>query len=349
MRLVYAGTPDFAVATLEAIHASRHEIVAVYTQPDRPSGRGQKLRPSAVKQAALARNLRLIQVENFKSKAAIEQLRALDADAMVVVAYGLLLAQAVLDLFPAGCWNLHASCLPRWRGAAPIARAIEAGDRETGVAVMKMEKGLDTGPVLSEFVLSIGPHDSAQSLQHRLAMHGAGLMVGALDRLERLRFEPLALAQALKTQSADGATYASKLHKSEGLLDFSQPAALLERRMRAFDPVPGCFCWFFPQGAGEQALVDNPLARSKAGQMIKCWRGRVHPGVSPGPGPRFGLVVGLGADGPIIACGEDFLELIEVQQPGGLRVAAMPWAQQTGVKIGDFFAKHETHGDQELG
>jgi methionyl-tRNA formyltransferase len=244
MRLVFAGTPEFAVPTLRALHASEHDIVAVYTQPDRPSGRGQRLRPSAVKQAAFDLDLRLIQVEDFKSDEAVQALGALEADAMVVVAYGLLLSQRVLDLFPAACWNLHASLLPRWRGAAPIARAIEAGDRETGVAVMKMEKGLDTGPVLMQAKLPITALDTAQHLQSRLAELGAVLMVKGIDKIEKLWSEPDSLERALQAQSSHGACYASKLTKAEAQLDFSQHAAVLERRMRAFDPVPGCYSCF---------------------------------------------------------------------------------------------------------
>lgn len=323
MRLVFAGTPEFAVATLRALYESQHEIVAVYTQPDRPSGRGQKLRPSAVKQAALALNLRLIQVEDFKSEEAIEELRSLGAEAMIVVAYGLLLAQRVLDLFPAACWNLHASLLPRWRGAAPIARAIEAGDCETGVAVMKMEKGLDTGPVLIQAIVPIGSTDNAMVLQAKLAERGAALMLEALNRIERLHVEPMMLERALTQQPITGATYAGKLNKAEGQLDFSQPAAVLERRIRAFDPVPGCFCWVYAKNSS---------------LMLKCWRAKVYQEGSIGlQAGRVGMVVGLGVDGPIIACGLDLLELIEVQQPGGRRLAASRWAQQHGLTIGDYF------------
>jgi len=336
MRLVFAGTPEFAVPTLRALHASQHDIVAVYTQPDRPSGRGQRLRPSAVKQAAFDLHLRLIQVEDFKSEEAVQALGALGADAMVVVAYGLLLSQRVLDLFPAACWNLHASLLPRWRGAAPIARAIEAGDQETGVAVMKMEKGLDTGPVLMQAKLPITALDTAQHLQSRLAELGAALMVKGIDQIEKLWPEPDSLERALQAQSGHGACYASKLTKAEAQLDFNQHAAVLERRMRAFDPVPGCYSWFH--------------AGDKPPQLLKCWRGRVveaqHRQASlqqlcssatHRQHPPVGRVIGFGSEGPLIVCGGEFLELLEVQPAGGLRLPAARWAQQSGLTIGDFF------------
>ncbi|NCV59175.1 MAG: methionyl-tRNA formyltransferase [Betaproteobacteria bacterium] len=301
------------------------------------------MRASAVKQAALARGLPVIQVEDFKSPQAMEVLQSLRADAMVVVAYGLLLPQAVLDLFGAACWNLHASLLPRWRGAAPIARAIEAGDLQTGVAVMKMERGLDTGGVLMQIEETITPEDSTQSLQARLALLGAGLMVEAIDRVERLLQAGQPIEAVLEPQSSSGIVYAAKLRKDEARLDFTQPAQQLERKMRAFDPTPGCLTWYLP---------PSPDA---APQMLKCWRGRVQPmpvgqttdqackergqtyeeRSQRGAFVQPGLVIGFGADGPLIACGADCLELREVQAAGGLRQPASRWASQVQLRLGD--------------
>ena len=336
MRIVFAGTPAFAVPTLKALHASRHELAAVYTQPDRPSGRGHKLRPSSVKQAALERGLKVVQVEDFKSTQAVDELRAFGAEAMVVVAYGLLLPPPVLEIFPSACWNLHASILPRWRGAAPIARAIEAGDSYTAVAVMKMERGLDTGPILSQTEVAIGPDDNAERLQTRLAVLGAELMVVAMDQLSELSGQPLALEAALRVQSSDGITYASKLSKAEALLDFGESAMVLERRMRAFDPVPGCFTWVHKAQSGA------------APTLLKCWRARVHDmdqgaNTHDASAVPYGRVVGFGEAGPIIACAGSCIELVEVQPAGGVRLAAMPWARQFGLKAGDLF------GNEALG
>lgn len=338
MRIVFAGTPEFAVPTLQALHASRHEVVAVYTQPDRPAGRGQRLKPSAVKQAALALGLNVEQAAHFKTEQSVHALRAHGADAMVVVAYGLLLPQTVLDVFAADCWNLHASLLPRWRGAAPIARAIEAGDSLTAVAVMKMERGLDTGPILTQAQVPISPEDNAQSLQDRLARLGASLMSEAMDRVAAMFGRPLALEQALQPQSMQGITYANKLSKAEAQLNFAQSAGAIERKLRAFDPVPGCFTWV------HQALSGATPA------MIKCWRGRAHEaGFAPrkpaDESSRAGRIVGFGADGPVIACAKDWLELIEVQPAGGVRLPAMRWARQIGLQVGDFFADQTWPGE----
>ena len=217
MRIVFAGTPDFAVPCLRAA-AARNEVVAVYTQPDRPAGRGRGLTPSPVKREAIARGIPVLQPENFKAQVSRDALAALQPDVMVVVAYGLILPQSVLDIPAHGCWNVHASLLPRWRGAAPIQRAIQAGDTETGVCLMQMERGLDTGPVLLSQSLPIGEGDTGGQLHDRLSELGAQVLS---DGLGLLRAGIVAVAPA---QPAEGVTYAHKLDKAEARLDWTQPA-----------------------------------------------------------------------------------------------------------------------------
>ena len=231
LAVVFAGTPHFALPSLDAIAASRHRLIAVYTQPDRPAGRGRKLAASPVKERALALGLPVTQPETVRDSAAAVEFSAHSADVMVVVAYGLLLPPAILDLPRLGCLNVHASLLPRWRGAAPIARAIMAGDATTGVCIMRMEAGLDTGPVMLSREVAIGPRETAGELESRLAREGASAIAAALDALAagRASFEP---------QDPARATYASKLGKTEARLDWSEPAILLERRVRALNPRP---------------------------------------------------------------------------------------------------------------
>lgn len=232
MRLVFAGTPEFSVAALDALHARGHPIVAVYTQPDRPAGRGQKLSRSAVAQRARELGLALYQPEKLRgNEAALAELRALKPEVMVVIAYGLILPQAVLDIPRHGCLNIHASLLPRWRGAAPIQRAILAGDRETGVTIMRMDAGLDTGPMLLRGAVPIGEETTAATLHDALAALGARLIVETLDRLE-------AGTLTETPQPAEGASYAHKLDKAEARLDWTRPAAELARVVRAFNPMP---------------------------------------------------------------------------------------------------------------
>lgn len=235
MRLIFAGTPDFAVPALQALHAAGHEIIAVYTQPDRPAGRGRKLAPSPVKQAALTLGLTLHQPASLKDQATQQMIANLAPDVMIVVAYGLILPQAVLDIPRHGCMNIHASLLPRWRGAAPIQRAIEAGDTCTGITIMQMEAGLDTGPILLKQETPITEHDHAGPLHDRLAQMGGVAIVEALEALSAGTLSPMAQDEAKST-------YAAKLDKAEGLLDFTQPARILAQRIRAFDPWPGTRC-----------------------------------------------------------------------------------------------------------
>jgi methionyl-tRNA formyltransferase len=234
VRLIFAGTPEFAVHALEALHAAGHEIVAVYTQPDRPAGRGQKLTPSPVAQRAQALGLTLCKPPTLRDDAAQAALRVLAPEIMVVVAYGLILPQAVLDIPAHGCLNIHASLLPRWRGAAPIQRAIEAGDAQSGVTIMRREAGLDTGPMLLSEAVAISESTTAAQLHDQLAALGARLIVVALERLAHGTL-------AEQRQPEDGVTYARKLDKAEARIDWTQPAAAIARRIRAFNPVPAAW------------------------------------------------------------------------------------------------------------
>jgi methionyl-tRNA formyltransferase len=292
LRIVFAGTPGFAVPCLRAA-AGRGEVVAVYTQPDRPAGRGRQLAPSPVKVEALARGLPVFQPENFKAAEAREALRALQPDLIVVVAYGLILPQAVLDIPRLGCWNVHASLLPRWRGAAPIQRAIEAGDTETGVCLMQMEKGLDTGPVLLSLATPISPEDTGGSLHDRLAALGAEVLADGL-KLVRAGMRPVP-----QPQPAEGVTYAHKLDKAEARLDWSLPAEVLANRVRAFDPWP---------------VAEAELA----GERLRIHAARAVSGES---GRAPGTVLAAGRDGLDVACGQGSLRLLRVQREGGRPVA----------------------------
>ncbi|MDX5150971.1 MAG: methionyl-tRNA formyltransferase [Acidiferrobacterales bacterium] len=237
MNIVFAGTPEFAVSSLKAVHESRHPVIAVFTQPDRPAGRGRKLQPSPVKEYALAHGLTVYQPDNFKNSDDVKQLATLQPDVMVVVAYGLILPQKVLEIPRLGCLNVHASLLPRWRGAAPIQRAIEAGDQTTGVTIMQMDAGLDTGAMLIKKETPIGEDDTAATLHDRLASMGASALLETLDELEQgtLTGEP---------QNSDHATYAKKLDKAEAEIDWNLPAEVLARKVRAFNPWPVANCRF---------------------------------------------------------------------------------------------------------
>ena len=289
MRIIFAGTPPFAAAALDALADAGHDIALVLTQPDRPAGRGMKLMPSAVKQAALARGLPVSQPPNLKSADAQDELRAVNADVMVVAAYGLILPQAVLDLPRLGCLNIHASLLPRWRGAAPIQRAILAGDAETGVTIMQMDAGLDTGAMLSKTVVPIRDSDTAASLHDALAAAGAAAIVAALANYPAL--VPVAQDEAR-------ATYAAKLSKEEAQLDWTQPADALARAVRAYDPAPGAW-----------TLLD--------GAPLKIWAARAVPG-SGAPGEILEAEAGR----LVVACGGAALDLQTVQPAGGKRMTA---------------------------
>lgn len=296
LRLVFAGTPEFSVPCLEACRSGA-EVVAVYTQPDRPAGRGRKLTPSPVKQAALAAGIAVEQPESLKPADVQQALADYRPDLLVVVAYGLILPRKVLAIPRLGCWNVHASLLPRWRGAAPIQRAILAGDRESGVDLMQMEAGLDTGPVLLERRTPISRDDTGGSLHDRLAMLGAEALAEGLRRT--LAGEALVATP----QPEDGVTYAHKLDKAEAKLDFSRPALELERQVRAFDPWP----------VAEGEIAGEPL-RIWAAHAIE-----VDHHASPG------RVLAAGRDGIDLACGTAALRVTAVQRAGGKRIGAIDY------------------------
>jgi methionyl-tRNA formyltransferase len=293
LRLVFAGTPEFAVPSLRAA-AAHGELVGVYTQPDRPAGRGRTLTASPVKQAAQALGIPVLQPETLRDVDAQQSLRALAPDLLIVVAYGLILPKAVLAIPRYGCWNVHASLLPRWRGAAPIQRAIEAGDRETGVCLMQMARGLDTGPVLLQRSTPITDSDTAGSLHDRLAELGAQVLGDGLTAL-RAGLLPQATAQP-----EAGVTYAHKLDKAEARLDWSQPATVLARKVRAFNPWPIAEV----ELVGERARIHAAVALSDA--------------ISAAPGS----VVQAGREGIDVACGQGVLRLLTVQRDGGKALAA---------------------------
>ncbi len=286
MRIVFAGTPEFAAQHLQALLASEHELIAVYTQPDRPAGRGQKLMPSPVKQLALQHGLPVYQPQTLRDPAAQAELAALNADLLVVVAYGLILPQVVLDTPRLGCINSHASLLPRWRGAAPIQRAIEAGDSESGVTVMQMDAGLDTGPMLLKVRTPIGAEDTGGSLHDRLAELGPPAVLHAIAALAAGTLEA-------EVQDHGLATYAHKLNKDEARLDWQRPALELERLIRAFNPWPIC----------HSSLNGEPLKVLAAE-------------IAEGQG-QPGQVIQAGREGLTVACGEGALRLTRLQLPGG--------------------------------
>ncbi len=289
MKLIFAGTPVFAAAALQALIDAGHDIALVLTQPDRPAGRGMKLKPSPVKELALKHGLRVEQPLTLKTPDAQALVAEVQADAMVVAAYGLLLPKVVLDMPARGCLNIHASLLPRWRGAAPIHRAIEAGDAETGITLMQMDEGLDTGDMLALERLDIQPQHTTASLHDELAAMGGRMVVAAL---QQLRAGPLAATP----QPSEGITYAHKIEKSEAALDWTLPAEVIARRIRAFDPFPG-------------------VSFDCAGESVKVWQAVVLSGLHGQPGQ----VLEASGDRFIVACGQGALALQQVQRPGGRR------------------------------
>ena len=301
LAVAFAGTPSFALPALDSIAASRHRLVVVYTQPDRPAGRGLELTASPVKERALSLGLPVEQPESLRDPGAPARLAAHSPDVMLVVAYGLLLPQAVLDVPRLGCLNIHASLLPRWRGAAPVARAIEAGDRTTGVCIMRMEAGLDTGPVMLRQELDIAPGETAGELELRLAAQGAGLVLTALDALAdgRASFEP---------QDPALATWARKLQKSEARVDWREPAEVIERRIRALNPWP---------------IAETRLE----GLQLRIWQARV---VAAPAGPRPGTILAAGPAGVVVMTGEAALAIERLQLPGRRAVTAADFANTRG-------------------
>ena len=304
MKEIFAGTPDFAAQALRAIAAAGFEIPLVFTQPDRPKGRGMQLQASPVKQAALELGLTIAQPASLRHEEAQALLRAQNADVMVVAAYGLILPQAVLDTPAHGCLNIHASLLPRWRGAAPIQRAIEAGDAETGVCIMQMDAGLDTGAVVSTHRYPIKNTDTANEVHNALMQLGAQAIVADLQQLQqtgRLNATP---------QPQTGITYAQKLTKEEAKIDWHQPAPVIERKIRAFNPVPGAWVEY----------QDRPL---------KIWQAE-----AVEQSGRAGEVLAISSDGLIVACGEGALNITELQPAGSKRMPIAAFAAGRHIEKG---------------
>jgi methionyl-tRNA formyltransferase len=314
MRVVFAGTPEFAAVALQRLHAAGFYIPLVLTQPDRPAGRGMKLQPSPVKAFAQLHGMHVAQPRGLRldgryaedAAAVRDALRAARPDVMVVAAYGLILPTWVLELPRLGCLNIHASLLPRWRGAAPIHRAIEAGDAETGITIMQMDAGLDTGAMLLVAREAIRPDDSTATLHDRLAVLGGRLIVEALELAACGGLAP-------RPQPAEGVTYAHKIDKSEAAIDWRLPAAVIERRLRAFDPFPGATATW-------------------AGETLKIWRAAARPGRG-----RPGEVLAAGEQGIEVACGEGVLLLTELQRAGGKRMPAGAFLQGHPIPPGAAF------------
>ena len=311
MRLVFAGTPEFARTALTALHAAGHEIALVLTQPDRPAGRGMKLQASAVKHSALEHGMPVCQPQSLRldgkhpdeALAAQQAIANAHAELMVVVAYGLLLPDWALHSVPRGCLNIHASLLPRWRGAAPIQRAIEAGDSDTGVCIMQMDSGLDTGAVLMRESLPISDTDTSVSLHDKLAALGSRLIVDTLNALPQLNAQ---------TQPTEGITYAAKILKDEALIDWHLPALRLSQRIRALDPFPGA-----------HTLCN--------GQVLKIWSGLPVEGTTHA---APGSVVKLHTDAFDVATGEGVLRVTQVQRPGGKRISAAEFVHSQALSVG---------------
>jgi methionyl-tRNA formyltransferase len=301
VNILFAGTPAFAAAALDALLQAGHRVPLVLTQPDRPAGRGLKPQASAVKQLALSKQLAVAQPATLKDDAVIAQLAAVGADAMVVAAYGLILPESVLRLPRLGCLNIHASLLPRWRGAAPIQRAILAGDRETGVTIMQMDAGLDTGAMLLEQAIPIADDDNAQTLHDKLAALGAQLIVRVLHE------HPAAVAQ-----DHARASYAAKITKAEARIDWNRPSAELARAIRAYNPMPGAYTTW-------------------QGQPLKLWRAEPVSAASAVPG----TVLLANADGIVVATGDGALRLLELQRAGGKRLAAASFLTGAALQPGE--------------
>ena len=308
LKIIYAGTPEFAAVALQALLDSPHWVCAVYTQPDRPAGRGRKLTASPVKQLAVHHDIPVLQPESLKSAGQQATLAALGADVMVVAAYGLLLPAEVLVIPPLGCLNIHASLLPRWRGAAPIQRAIQAGDAETGITIMQMDVGLDTGDMLYRVATPITPADTAQTLHDRLATLGATALLETLEGLQQGRLQP-------EKQDATQACYAHKLSKAEAMIDWHQPATQIARQVAAFNP------W--------------PVAQTRLGdQLVRIWQAEAVANNAPG---QPGQVVHCDKHGIEVCCGEGMLRLLRLQLPGGKPLSAAEFLNAhplDGVRLG---------------
>ena len=307
MNIVFAGTPEFAVSSLKALVESRHSIIAVYTQPDRPAGRGRKVQASPVKQYAESAGLKIYQPVDFKQAETLDQLRLLKPDIMIVVAYGLILPQPVLEIPRSGCLNVHASLLPRWRGAAPIQRAIEAGDKNTGVTIMQMDAGLDTGDMLVKKELPIREDDTAQTLHDRLADLGADALLEALDQLDQGTL-------VAEKQNDSDASYARKLEKSEARIDWSLPAETLARKIRAFNPWPAMNCGL----NGKRLRLLGAKAVMHAGK-----------------GATAGSIVEMDSNSLCVQCGEGRLDVYRLQLEGGRPQSIREFLNGHQLKVGD--------------
>ena len=326
MKIIFAGTPHFAASALAAL-LKEHQVVAVLTQPDRPAGRGMHLTATPVKQFALQHGLPVLQPVTLKTEEIQRMIAALDADVMVVAAFGLILPKAVLQLPRYGCLNIHASLLPRWRGAAPIQRAILAGDKETGITIMQMDEGLDTGDMLLQHSCPIAKNDTAQTLHDKLAEMGAGSILEVLRLLQESGLAGMSPtggnSQNRLTpikQNNDAACYAAKLLKSEARIDWRQDARQIERAVRAYDPFPVCH-------AGLN------------GKVIKVWQAALCPDQRGEPDKRCvpGKVIAVDKRGITVACGKDALRLEMLQRPGGKAQSAVQFLQAMPIKVGDVF------------
>ncbi|MDX1351900.1 MAG: methionyl-tRNA formyltransferase [Thiomicrorhabdus sp.] len=305
LRIIFAGTPDFSVAPLQTLIDSEHEVIAVYTQPDRPAGRGRKLTASPVKQLALAHNIPVFQPESLRNQEAQDELKALNADIMIVVAYGLILPQVVLDMPKMGCLNIHASLLPRWRGAAPIQRAIEAGDAQTGVTIMQMNAGLDTGDMLYKIATDITENDNAQALHDRLSVMGCEALMATLNGLIAQSITP-------EVQDESQVTYAEKMHKEEAQIHWNQSAQKIIRKIQAFNPWPVAF-----------TLYENQPLRVWQARLLTSEEQTNFADKSHSPG----LVLGLSKQGLIVATADQPICLEQLQPAGKKAMAAYDFAQ----------------------
>lgn len=305
LRIIFAGTPDFSVPALEALIASNRKPLAVLTQPDRPTGRGRKILGSPVKQCAMEHRIPVFQPESLKNDEILAELRDLRIDLLIVVAYGLILPQAVLDIPSHGCWNIHASLLPRWRGAAPVQRVIEAGDVKSGVCIMQMEAGLDTGPVYHRREITLDPAETGGSLHDKLAVLGAKSLLHCAGQLER--------GELPNPESQDHAlaTYARKLSKSEARIDWHETALQIERRVRAFNPWPVAWC-------------------ELEGERLRVWHTAV---VEDSTARQPGQVLAAGPAGLDIATGQGTLRLLEIQRPGGRRMPVAEYLKAHPVQV----------------
>ena len=315
MKLIFAGTPEFAAVALAALQAAGHEVVMVLSQPDRPAGRGMKLQASPVKQLALSHGMSVVQPRSLRldgkypeeAAAARQAIEAAQADAMVVAAYGLILPQWVLDTPRLGCFNIHASLLPRWRGAAPIHRAIEAGDAQTGITIMQMDAGLDTGDMLLCQSLPILPHDTTGQLHDRLAELGGQMMVQVLAQAEKNQLQPV-------PQPLEGISYASKIDKAEAVIDWSQSAQVISQKIRAFNPFPGC-------------------CTQLGGETLKLWAAELGT-QRPDVAAVFGQIVDVTPAGIAVAALNSIVNITELQRPGGKRLAVAEFLRGSPVQPG---------------